>query len=556
MNRAWQILALLAILATRNACAADPFSVWAELKTAKDGGKLIAVSFSIPARTHIYADTIKIEGKDGLEIEPRDIPDAVKTNDPASDTVVPVYEHGVTFTYAVKSQTDPPFNLAVSYQGCNETTCFLPVTKRISIGGAAGAVKDRQATIMAKLEHASDWRSLITRFTYAGSMTGYASAAEFTKFLNSSASGRRMDRDSIRATFEKSGAFLSILLILISGLALNLTPCVLPMIPINLAIIGAGAQNGSRRRGLVLGGAYGAGIALVYGALGIAVMLTGTRFGAVNSSPLFNLGVSLVFLLLALSMFGVWNLDLSRFQRTQDSGRGQKTGLLAAFVMGGVAALLAGACVAPAVISVLLLSTELYSRGNFLGVILPFILGIGMALPWPFAGAGLSFLPKPGKWMERVKYAFGVLIVGMSLWYAKEAYSLVRNRSAQSREEVVAAQTSKTKEGWLTSFDVALMLAEQQEKPVLVDFWASWCKNCLAMDKTTFKDPEVVKRLGSFVKVKIAAEDMNDPAVKDVLDNFCVAGLPTYVVLRFGQPLPGQAVDPCERKRTTGETGK
>jgi thiol:disulfide interchange protein len=328
------------------------------------------------------------------------------------------------------------------------------------------------------------------------------------------------------------------------------------MIPINLAIIGAGTQNGSRRRGLALGGAYGAGIAITYGLLGIAVMLTGTRFGAVNSSPWFNLGVSLVFLLLALSMFGVFNLDFSRFQRMQATGSGKGAGVMAVFVMGGVAALLAGACVAPAVISVLLLSTELYSRGNFLGVVFPFILGIGMALPWPFAGAGLSFLPKPGKWMERVKYVFGVLILGMSLWYAKEAYSLARSRSVQSRGEVMAVQTSKTKEGWLTSFDVALMLAEQQEKPVLVDFWASWCKNCLAMEKTTFKDPEVVKRLGSFVKVKIEAEDMNDPVVKDVLDHFCVVGLPTYVVLRFGKPLPGQAVDPCERKRTTGENGK
>lgn len=108
----------------------------------------------------------------------------------------------------------------------------------------------------------------------------------------------------------------------------------------------------------------------------------------------------------------------------------------------------------------------------------------------------------------------------------------------------------------MTSFNVALMLAEQRKEPVLVDFWASWCKNCLAMDKSTFKDPEVAKRLGSFIKVKIQAENMNDPAVKDVLDHFCVAGLPTYVVLRFGERLPGQPVDPCAEKRAAEESGK
>ena len=90
--------------------------------------------------------------------------------------------------------------------------------------------------------------------------------------------------------FEGRGPLAILLLVLVGGLALNLTPCVLPMIPINLAIIGAGAQAGSRSRGFLLGGAYGAAMAFVYGVLGLIVILTAGTFGTINASPWFNLG--------------------------------------------------------------------------------------------------------------------------------------------------------------------------------------------------------------------------------------------------------------------------
>ena len=109
-------------------------------------------------------------------------------------------------------------------------------------------------------------------------------------------------------------------LILLGGLALNLTPCVLPMIPVNLAVIGAGARAGSRRNGFLLGGLYGLAIAVTYGILGAFVVLTGSTFGALNSSPWFTLGIALVFVLLALGMFDVFHIDFSRFE----GGPGQK----------------------------------------------------------------------------------------------------------------------------------------------------------------------------------------------------------------------------------------
>jgi thiol:disulfide interchange protein len=208
--------------------------------------------------------------------------------------------------------------------------------------------------------------------------------------------------------------------------------------------------------------------------------------------------------------------------------------------MGGVAALLAGACVAPVVISVLLLSASLYARGVAAGLLLPFVLGLGMALPWPFAGAGLSFLPGPGRWMQWVKYGFGVFIVGFALWYGRLGVSLLRERSPASAQAVAASRAEQIDEGgWLTSLPEALAESARSGKPVLIDFWATWCKNCLQMDKTTFQDPAVTQRLASYVKVKFQAEDIRAETTRAVLDRFGVIGLPTYVVLAPGAAAGG-----------------
>ena len=216
-------------------------------------------------------------------------------------------------------------------------------------------------------------------------------------------------------------------LIVLGGVALNLTPCILPMIPINLAIIGAGAQAGSKKRGFALGATYAAGMAIAYGVLGLVVVLTGSKFGTLNSSPWFNLAIASVFLFLALAMFDIVSVDLSRFQNgSAGGGTRSKSKFIVAYTMGTVAALLAGACVAPVVISVLLQATTLHAKGITVGLLLPFLLGLGMGLPWPFAGAGLSFLPKPGKWMMRVKYGFGVMIILFAAYYGHLAFGLFK----------------------------------------------------------------------------------------------------------------------------------
>ncbi|MCX6996025.1 MAG: thioredoxin family protein [Kiritimatiellaeota bacterium] len=305
------------------------------------------------------------------------------------------------------------------------------------------------------------------------------------------------------------------LLALLGGLALNLTPCVLPMIPVNLAIIGAGARSGSPRRGFLLGGAYGLGMALAYGALGLLVVLTGAKFGTLNASPWFNLIIALVFVVLALAMFDVLQIDFSRFQGHGAPGSQRRGSFGLAFSMGIVAALLAGACVAPVLLSVLLLAGQLYSQGQPAGLLLPFLLGLGMALPWPLAGAGLALLPKPGGWMTKVKYVFGALILALAAYYGYEAYRLFRPGGNTPAEE----------------FARQLDAAQAAGRPGFIDFWATWCKNCTAMDATTFKDPAVRQKLAGFTVIKYQAERPNDPPAKEILDHYGVVGLPTYVIL-------------------------
>jgi thiol:disulfide interchange protein len=542
LNRIPAILLAIALSSSMEARAADPFSVSAKLNTTKDGQTLVSVSFSIPAGHHVYADTIKVECTDGRQLTPYDIPKPELKKDQSSDSDTNVYEHDVTFVYAVHGDATPPIAVEAHYQGCSGTLCLRPAIKKFSVGGGAAVeiVKpDRNMSSIATNEHASNWQKIATNFTFTGSASGYLGPQDFIKFIDQAKKGGPPSHDRLRSVFEHKGLLVAGLLIVIFGLALNLTPCILPMIPINIAIIGAGTRAGSRRHGFALGSAYGAGIAAFYGAMGLAVVLAGSRFGTLNASPLFNIGMAIVFFFMSLAMFGVFNIDFSRFQTAGSTNR--QGGFMFAFVAGGVAALLAGACVAPALISVLLLSADLYSRGSSVALLLPFLLGFGMALPWPFVGAGLSFLPRPGKWMERVKYGFGVIILALALWYGQEGYSLLKARSDSSRAEVAAAQTEGEAAGWLTSLDAALLLAEQQHKPVFVDLWASWCKNCLAMDGITFKDPEVKKRLVEFVKVKCRAEDLNDPATKEILDHFHVVGLPTYLVLLPGITAYGQA---------------
>lgn len=520
------------------------------------------VNSNQPLDSYLIPTVLSFELPDGFAAAQIAYPEALLLKTGGSDQPLAVFEEEFDIGVVLSLPEDLPVGAhavkgSLRYQACDDKACYAPrsidVSLNLQVVPADRPLRPKNTEVFESITFSisgeegvsegeaegevivpvpdktiadeSGALALLDRFTILGATGGYMKADAFIAFVDAAESGT-----VVKGLFEGRGPLAILVLILVGGLALNLTPCVLPMVPINLAIIGAGAQAGSRLRGFALGGTYGLAMAFVYGVLGLVVILTASTFGAINASPWFNLAIALLFIVLALAMFDVIMIDFSRFQSKLNLGKKGKGTFLLAFGMGSVAALLAGACVAPVVIQVIVFSSDLYAGGTTLALALPFFLGLGMALPWPFAGGGLSLMPKPGAWMNRVKYVFGVFIFAFAAYYAYLSYELFNDRWVDG-QDVSASVEEMLDDGWVPSLVQGLTIAQAEDKPVLVDLWATWCKNCLTMDKTTFKDPEVLARLENYVKVKFQAQDPEASPAKEIMEHFQAIGLPTYAIL-------------------------
>jgi len=313
---------------------------------------------------------------------------------------------------------------------------------------------------------------------------GYRNADAFLAFLRD---------EPVEEPFDERSFAVVVLLVLIAGMAANLTPCVLPLAPVTLALVGVGWRRGA---------AYGLGIALAYGALGFAAAFGGLAFGALQASPWFNAGTAAVFLFLALAVGGWVNIDFDRWRIRSASP----------FLLGVGAATLAGACVEPVLLATLLYASSRFAAGETAAAALPFVLGFGMGLPWPFAAAGLAVFPKPGKWMIGVRRAFAAVLVVLAVHYALLAAGAFRAPYLPSDD---ATEKSDT--------------AQKLGRDVLYEIGADWCGSCAAMEKRVLSDPRVRAELAGCDVRRVRIADFGDLKRHPFLKDVPVRGLPAFV---------------------------
>lgn len=508
---------------------ASPFSAAVRTLSVESNAAVVEVTVSVPAGHVVYERSFSVASEEARVTAVRRAV-AKKEPDPLdSAQEVAVFSAPFISVWRVeRTPAAPAASFTVSWQGCSGDTCFLPESRLFAFDPKTSTYQEKNEEEPSEESKESEpWLNGRRLTATAG---GYLNASEFQAFLDR-AEGKETEvtflRDPITFLREK-GLWITLLLILAGGILLNLTPCVLPMIPVNLAIIGAVSRTQrSRSRGFLLGGVYGFGILFSYGLAGWFVVRGGAFFGSLQSSPWFSLAIAILFAVFALAMLDVLTIDLTRFRggRRKPQGKKAETGIaakcLAAFLAGAGSAILAGACVAPVVLAVLLLAGTLYAEGMTASQFLPFVLGLGMALPWPFAGMGLSCLPKPGMWMVWVKRVFAILLALLACYYGWLAVRGFRP------EAVPSAATDGVAAGDRAAFRTALEAAG--ERPVLLDFWATWCKNCAVMERTTFRDPAVAQRLQSYAVIRVQAERPDE--VREMLDEFGVKGLPSFAVL-------------------------
>ena len=494
------------------AMGAQPVTADSWTLAVQDGA--LTLSLTLPDGAHAYEASTGPVLRDG--VAPVAAPEAKQEVDALTGELDSFFVGPAELNWLLPSEAAADGAVHVRWQVCVGEMCYAPGSADLAVPGMA------QKPVPSETETTEPAKPAdILPFTLVRSADGYLDADKFHGFLTGD------DSKFSAFTFAGRGFLMMLLLAILGGAALNLTPCVLPLIPVNLAMIGAGKASGNGRFTRVWHGvAYGGGITVTYGLLGVISVLMGTTFGGIDSSWIFNAAVAVIFVVLALAMFEVFSIDFSGLGSSIRLPESAHFGGI--FLMGALSAILAGACVAPVLAAALVQTAKMVAHGDYYGLCLPFALGFGMALPWPIAAAGFGLFPKPGRWMMRVKQLLGVAILVLAGYYGWTAWTLFADGRAEAAGMASATETA----GAAGEINAALIESAATSKPVLLDFTASWCKNCKAMDLTTFQDPEVKAALDGMIFVKVPAEKPSAPETAALMKLFEVPGLPAYRIIR------------------------
>ncbi len=554
------------------AAAAEPEEVPALFSAAPTADGLVGVKVDLQGDWHINKMfvTLTVSGPAGYSAGEPVFPPAVATGKQEDFTYREDFEADFSVVAPISGPAGPAtVTVDFGYQACKGVSlCKMPTSATVQVpvtvlpAGQVALLPDPASLIGAVPAHAAE-------------PVPPAAGAVATEDLGG--------QGSFEAAAAQGGLWLAIFCFL-SGVAVSFTPCVLPMVPITLGIIGAKGA-GSRLEALGLSGAYVAGQAAVYTTLGLVVGLSGGMFGAWLQNQWVLGGIGGLFFVLGFSMFGFFDIQVPVFVQSRISGFDKRGGVLVAAVFGMIGALLAGPCSGPVVIGIL----GVVATGGqaWWGAVLMFVFALGMGMIFLVAGAAMGWMPKRGAYMVLVKKSFGIvmwlgaiyfarplfsdtqtalltagvlLVTGVFAWpdpedgegfYAvrlRQLYTgvallvgaylllgtLVRSGfilpavrlGGGSPAGQVASASSVT---FLRTEAEGLVAAQSSGKPLMIDFTAEWCAACHEMEKLTYTDAAVIAAAEGFVPVMIDCTDKGSAIVQAVQAKYAVRGLPTVV---------------------------
>lgn len=391
-----------------------------------DGDMVFA--WKIAPGHYLYKDHTAATAPDGKTALPLRLRAGEKKDDPGFG-VVDIWRdvgRAVLSADALKRANDPA-SINITYQGCLENSiCYPPTTRTVDVPALPSA---RIASREAEAATAQAAAVLALQKAPAAPTTDTAESAEAEPVLIDAAEPDvvlpaaaiqlQQDQGFVDRLSRQGGTVWVLLAFFGFGVLLAFTPCVFPMYPILAGVIGRGVDGQGTRRGLLLSVAYVLGLAVAFGLLGVAAAWSGQNLQMVLQSPWAVGGLAVVFTVLAVSMFGAFELQLpsawtSRLSR--DTGTGRRS-VVSASGLGFLSALIAGPCVTAPLAGALLYIAQ--TGDVILGAAALFFLGLGKGVPLiVFGAAGARFLPKAGAWMNRVKIVFGFIFLGMAWWLA------------------------------------------------------------------------------------------------------------------------------------------